>query len=202
MTGLLYSIYDPLDPKMVELGKKYLASMGYDSDDQHTRSTAHRLTHYLNFWQRPQVDTAHLTMFENCNPTVKGMIVVAPIPFWSCCSHHLLPFFGSVYFGYIPGDRIIGLSKIALFVQDLCARPWVQETMTFTLANFFCEQLAPRGLGIITRGMHTCQMLELGPIVPTLTVSEFRGTLRSPREPEEVIARQELLSLAGVTGVT
>lgn len=143
--------------------------------NQHTEGTPYRLAHYLRYWARPKAEP-RFTVFENKDPVIDQMVVVSPIPFWACCSHHMLPFFGTVHFGYIPTSKLVGLSMVPLLVKEFCARPWLQETMTSELADLFERKLSPLGLGLITEATHTCQMLDLGgPPVPQMVFSEMRG---------------------------
>lgn len=157
----------------------------------HQIMTPYRLAHYLKYWFRP-VSLPRFTVFDNVDPKIDQLLVVDPIPFWACCSHHMLPFFGTVHFGYIPKDKLIGLSMVPLLVKEFCARPSVQEHLTHELANIFWEKAEPLALGIIVRAVHTCQMLDLGgPPVPQMTLSDLRGAFfESPK------ARSEFLQLA------
>lgn len=157
----------------------------------HQRMTPYRLAHYLEYWFRPKEDL-RFTTFSNEDPKIDQLIVIEPIPFWACCSHHMLPFFGTVHFGYVPKDQLIGLSMVPLLVKEFCARPWVQEHMTHGLAEIFWKEAEPLALGIITRASHTCQMLDLGgPPVPEMTLSDLRGAFF-----ESDRARAEFLKLA------
>ena len=162
-------------------------------DGQHQRMTPYRLAHYLNYWTRPPLEP-RFTVFDNVNPKISQVIVVDPIDFWACCSHHMLPFFGKVYFGYVPEDKLVGLSMIPLVIKELCTRPWLQETMTEVLADWFTERLHPNGLGIVTIAMHTCQMLDLGgPPVPQMKFSSLRGSFF-----DNPATRDEFFRLSGL----
>lgn len=158
----------------------------------HTWMTPYRLAHYLNYWTRPVV-LPRFTTFENGNPVISELVTVGPIDFWACCSHHMLPFFGQVWFGYIPSKTLVGLSMVPLLVKEFCARAWVQETMTTKLADFFENELEPMGLGLVTKAMHTCQFMDMhGPPVPEMMFNILRGKLFS--EPR---ARAEFLGMIG-----
>ena len=187
-----YPPYDSIPVTTVHAVEDLLVRVGMSTHDQHTEMTAARLTYYLSHWFRPVKET-RFTTFENECPVVDQMIVVAPIHFWACCSHHMLPFFGTVAFGYIPDQRLVGLSMVPLLVKEFCTRPWLQEAMTTQLGDFFQETLRPIGLGIVTKATHTCQMLDLGgPPVPEMVFSDLRGALR-----ESDRARAEFYSLIG-----
>ena len=186
-----YPPYDTIPDQVADSAAELLGSLGIlATESQHTRMTPYRLAHYLRYWTRPE-EEPRFTVFENRDPVIDQMIAVAPIPFWACCSHHMLPFFGTVYFAYIPTKKLVGLSMVPLLVKEFCARPWLQEIMTSQLADLFENKLEPLGLGLVTTATHTCQMLDLeGPPVPQMIFSEMRGCFRDPGR-----ARMEFLQL-------
>lgn len=187
-----YGPYKDVSPQAADAANKLLEEVGLDLSSQHTMMTPYRLAHYLEYWTRPP-DELRFTVFPNRDPVIDQMIVVSPIPFWACCSHHMLPFFGVVHFGYIPMAHLVGLSMVPLLIKEFCARPWLQETMTSRLADLFEVRLKPLGLGICTIAMHTCQMLDLGgPPVPQMEFSEMRGCFREAGQ-----SRMEFLQLIG-----
>jgi GTP cyclohydrolase I len=120
------------------------------------------------------------------------LVVAGSLPFHSLCEHHLLPFTGVAHVGYLPGERIIGLSKLARVV-DLCARDLqVQERLTQQIANWLEEHLAPRGVGVVLEAEHLCMSLRGVQKAGTRTVtSALHGLVR-----EDSRTRQEFLDLA------
>ncbi len=90
-------------------------------------------------------------------PETKNLVVQKDIPFHSLCAHHVIPFFGRVYIGYIPGDYIIGLSKMARAVKWCAARLQVQEELTSDIANYLDNVLSPQGVMVVVEGRHLCQ---------------------------------------------
>lgn len=123
------------------------------------------------------------------------LVLARAIPFASVCEHHLLPFVGTASVGYLPGDRLIGLSKLARVVEHFSRRPQVQERMTMQVARWLDEQLAPRGVGVLLEADHTCMSVRGVRSVGASTVtSALLGQLRTdPR------SRAEFLALAGAT---
>ena len=119
------------------------------------------------------------------------LVVARDIPFHSLCEHHLLPFHGVAHVGYLPGERIIGLSKLARVV-DLFARDLqVQERLTEQIAGWLDAHLRAKGLGVVLEAEHLCMTLRgvQKPGARTVT-SALRGTVRDdPR------TRQEFLDL-------
>jgi GTP cyclohydrolase I len=87
------------------------------------------------------------------------MIVVKDIEFFSMCEHHMLPFYGRAHVAYIPGEKIIGLSKIPRIVEMFARRLQVQERMTRQIAELIDEVLKPQGVAVVVEGSHLCSMM-------------------------------------------
>src|SRR6202012_583201 len=121
------------------------------------------------------------------------LVLVRDIPFQSLCMHHLLPFIGHAHVAYLPGDRIIGLSKLARVVEMFARDLQLQERMTLQIADWLVRELAPRGVGVVLSAKHTCMTIRgvRKPGAKTVT-SAVRGALQ-----EDPRTRQELLSLVG-----
>jgi GTP cyclohydrolase I len=98
--------------------------------------------------------TALTTTFEG--EQYDGMIVVKDIDYYTFCEHHLIPFFGKVHIGYMPSERIIGLSKFARLVELTAQRPQVQERMTQQISKAIIEVLEPKGVIVSVEGQHLC----------------------------------------------
>ena len=96
------------------------------------------------------------TTFEHAHDE---MIVVRDVPFYSICEHHLLPFFGRAAVGYIPNERIVGLSKLARVVEHLARRPQVQERLTCQVADHIEQVLDPVGVAVTIEAEHTCMTM-------------------------------------------
>lgn len=122
------------------------------------------------------------------------LVLVRDIPFRSICEHHLLPFTGTACVGYLPGDRILGLSKLARVVDYFACRPQVQERLTKQVADWLTDHLQPRAVGVVIRAEHTCMTLRGVHATGSTTVtSTLLGTLRTDGR-----SRQEFFSLAGI----
>lgn len=128
------------------------------------------------------------------------VVVVAPIPFYSLCEHHLLPFHGRAFIAYLPGERILGLSKFARVVDHFARRLQVQERLTTEVADYLesgddeHRGIEPRALAVVLKAEHLCMSMR-GAQVPgaITTTSVLRGAFRD--KPE---ARAEVLGLMGV----
>ncbi|MFL6298578.1 MAG: GTP cyclohydrolase I FolE [Actinomycetes bacterium] len=133
-----------------------------------------------------------LTTFPN-DEEYDELVVARDIPFTSLCEHHLLPFVGTASVGYLPGSRILGLSKLARVVELFARRPQVQERMTKQIATWLDTHLHPRGVGVVIRAEHTCMTLRGVQARGSSTVtSALLGTLR-----DDSRSRSEFLSFAG-----
>lgn len=87
------------------------------------------------------------------------MVVIKNIEFFSTCEHHLLPFFGKMHVGYLPKDKVIGLSKIPRLVDMFARRLQVQERLTQEVAEAISEVISPRGVGVLCEAQHFCMMM-------------------------------------------
>ena len=121
------------------------------------------------------------------------LVLVRDIPFQSLCAHHLLPFQGTAHVAYLPGERIVGLSKLGRVVDLYAHDLQIQERLTTQVADWIEERLAPRGVGVIVEAEHLCMSLRGAQKPGALTTtSALRGLVRDdPR------TRQEFLTLAG-----
>ena len=119
------------------------------------------------------------------------MVVLKDIPFYSMCEHHLLPFFGVVHVGYIPAERVVGISKIARVVEIFAKRPQLQERLTTEIANTIMEALKPQGVAVVIHAEHLCMIMR-GIKKPgsTIITSAMRGVFRGSKT-----TRSEFLSL-------
>src|SRR4051812_44019824 len=131
-----------------------------------------------------------LTTFPN-DEGYDELVLARSIPVQSVCAHHLLPFVGVAHVGYLPADRILGLSKLARVVETFARRPQVQERLTQQVADWLQEQLAPRGVGVVIEAEHLCMSLRgVRAGGSRTTTSALLGLLR-----EDARTRAEFLSL-------
>lgn len=165
-----------------------LRALGRDPDSAHLADTPRRVADALIELTTPE--DFDLTTFPN-DEGYDDMVVEIGIPIHSLCEHHLLPFFGHAHLAYIPGDRILGISKLArvarMFARDL----QVQERLTAQIADWLDEELHPRGVGVVIEAEHLCQSLRGVKAAGACTVtSALRGIMRSDSR-----TREEFLSL-------
>lgn len=165
-----------------------LAALGVDLTTESTRRTPARMVSALRELLTPRPFT--LTTFPN-EEGYEEILVQDGIRFHSLCEHHGLPFVGQALVAYLPGARIVGLSKLARVVEQFACRAQVQERMTKEIAEFLHERLEPHGVGVMVRAEHLCMTLRgvQAPGTITLTTS-LTGALRDDER-----TRQEFFAI-------
>ncbi len=119
------------------------------------------------------------------------MVIIRDIEMYSLCEHHLLPFFGKCHVGYVPSDKVIGLSKIPRLVDTFARRLQVQERLTQQIANTIEEAIRPQGVGVVIEAQHLCMMMRGVEKQNTkMITSSMLGTFR--KDPR---SRMEFLNL-------
>jgi len=121
----------------------------------------------------------------------EGVVLVRDVEFHSLCEHHLLPFFGRVHVAYLPGDRIIGLSKIPRLVDLYARRLQVQERITEQVADALMKLLQPRGVLVLAEARHLCMAMRGVEKQHSATATRaLRGVYAHDAQ-----ARQEIISM-------
>jgi GTP cyclohydrolase IA len=136
--------------------KDFLEALGISTDSPGLRDSPGRMARAYAEMLTPR--SFELTTFPN-DEKYDELVVVRDIPLQSLCEHHLLPFTGVAHVGYLPGDRILGLSKFARVVELFARRPQVQERLTQQVAGWLDDQLGPRGVGVVVEAEHSCMTL-------------------------------------------
>ena len=169
--------------------RAFLEALGVDLGAPGLDRTPHRMARAYAEMFRPR--PFEMTTFAN-DEAYDEMVVARDIPFTSVCEHHLLPFTGTATVGYLPADRILGLSKLARVVELFAKRPQVQERMTQQIARYLDERLLARGVGVVLSAEHTCMTVRGVQAKGSSTItSALLGRLR-----EDARTRAEFLSLA------
>jgi GTP cyclohydrolase I len=173
-----------------EAAADFLRALGIDLSDESLRETPRRMAHAYAELFTPR--SFALTTFPN-DEGYDELVLARDIPIRSVCEHHLMPFIGVAHVGYLPGDRILGLSKLARVVELFARGPQVQERLTKQVADALATHVSPRGIGVVIEAEHLCMTLRGVQAVGTRTItSTLLGTLRDdPR------SRAEFLSLTG-----
>jgi GTP cyclohydrolase I len=167
-----------------------LRALGRDPASPHLADTPRRVAG--SFAELLTAGSFDLTTFPN-DDGYGGLVLARDVPVHSLCEHHLLPFTGVAHIGYLPGERILGLSKLArvleLFARDL----QVQERLTQQVADWLQEHLAPRGVGVVIEASHLCMSLRGVRAEGSRTItSALHGALR-----EDARTRAEFFALTG-----
>lgn len=167
-----------------------LASFGADPEDESLAGTPARVARAYAELLQPQPFS--LTTFPN-DEGYDELVLTRDIPFQSLCEHHLMPFIGVAHVGYLPGTRILGLSKLARVVEHFARRLQVQERLTSQVAGWLDEFLRPKGVGVVIEAEHQCMSLRGIKASGSRTVtSALHGLVR-----EDPRTRSEFLALVG-----
>ncbi len=182
-------------PEDLEAVRQLLRLIGENPDREGLEETPQR---FLKAWadytrgynEKPE---DILKVFEDGAQKVDEMVIVRDVPVYSLCEHHLAPFFGRAFIGYVPDQRIVGLSKISRLVEVFGRRLQVQERLTNQIADALYNNLQPLGVAVVIECRHMCMesrgIRHVG--VSTVT-SALRGTIKD--NPD---TRREFLSLIG-----
>ncbi|MFH8658088.1 GTP cyclohydrolase I FolE [Streptomyces afghaniensis] len=170
---------------------RFLAALGIDTGTESLRGTPGRMARaYAELFSPRPFD---LTTFPN-DEGYDELVLARSIPVRSVCEHHLLPFTGTAHVGYLPGHRILGLSKLARVVEHFACRPQVQERLTKQVADWLQAHLEPKGVGVVIEVEHSCMTLRGVQATGSSTLtSTLLGTLR-----HDARSRAEFLSLTGL----
>jgi GTP cyclohydrolase I len=165
-----------------------LLALGADVESEGLQDTPRRVADAYAELLTPQPFRA--TTFPN-DDGYDELIVAQAIPFHSLCMHHLLPFQGVAHIGYLPGERIIGLSKLGRVVELFARDLQLQERLTTQISNWLERELQPLGVGVVLEAEHLCMSLRGVQKLGSRTVtSALRGLVR-----DDARTRQEFLAL-------
>jgi GTP cyclohydrolase I len=181
-----------VDPRAAERAVAgLLVALGRDPSVEHLADTPRRVaSSYAELLTPREFD---LTTFPN-DEGYDELVLAKNIPVQSLCEHHLLPFHGIAHVGYLPGHRILGLSKLARVVELFARDLQVQERLTKQVADWLQEHLTPKGVGVVIEAEHMCLSLRGVRATGSRTVTPaLHGLLRvSPG------SRQEFFALTGL----
>jgi GTP cyclohydrolase IA len=169
-----------------------LVALGADLGDESLSGTPRRIARLYAELLTPAAFNP--TTFPN-DGGYDELVVARGIPFHSLCEHHLLPFVGVAHIGYLPGGRILGLSKLARVVDYFARSLQVQERLTTSIAGWLQQELEPKGVGVVLEAEHLCMSLRgVQKQGATTVTSALHGLVR-----DDARTRQEFLALTGRT---
>jgi GTP cyclohydrolase I len=179
-------------PRAQQAVAELLAALGHNPSSEELADTPRRVAASYAELLTPAPFTP--TTFPN-HEHYDQLVLAKAIPFASLCQHHLLPFVGVAHLGYLPAERILGLSKLARVLELFTRRLQLQERLTTQLANWLQDQLTPKGVGVILEAEHHCMTLRGVHASGTHTITTaLHGQLRNdPR------TRQEFFTLTGIS---
>lgn len=179
------------DISLEETARELLEQTTGLKDDKHGAKTPARFIKMLKEMTTPEEFS--FTTFDN-EEGVDEIVTVENIPFVSLCNHHVVPFVGLAHVGYIPGDKLVGLSKFARVVRHYAKGLQVQERLTMQISDYLMENLNPVGVAVVLEAEHMCMTIR-GVQTPgtRTTTSSMKGVFRE----EANYARIEFLSLIG-----
>jgi len=171
---------------------------GDDPDREGLRATPARVARAYEEWFSGYNDDPREYLKRTFEETggYDEVVVLRDIRFESHCEHHLAPIIGRVHIGYLPRNRVVGISKLARLVEVYARRLQIQEKMTAEIAACLDQVLKPHGVAVVTEATHQC-MTTRGVHKPgvTMVTSRMLGVFRDHAE-----TRQEFLSAIGMRG--
>lgn len=182
-------------PQEVEMVRQLLRLIGEDPDREGLQETPLRflkamIEYTKGYREKPE---NVLKVFEDGGEGVDEMVIVRDIPVYSLCEHHLAPFFGKAYVGYVPNKKILGLSKISRLVEVYSRRLQVQERLTNQIADAMAKHLQPLGVAVVLECRHMCMESRGVKHAGSSTVtSALRGSIKANLD-----TRKEFLALIG-----
>ena len=149
----------PNPDRLTELYRQILIEIGEDPDREGLLKTPVRAAKAFRDFTRGYAQNVETVLNAAVfSEEYEDMVIVRDIEMYSLCEHHLVPFFGSVHVGYLPGGKILGLSKVARLVEMFSRRLQVQERLTHEIAHAIQGAVNPRGVAVVVEARHLCMM--------------------------------------------
>ncbi len=177
--------------KVEKLVKELIVSIGEDGKREGLVGTPERVAKSFKklFGGYTEDPKRLIKVFDN--EGYDEMIIAKDIDFYSTCEHHMLPFIGKAYIGYIPDDKIIGLSKLPRLVEIFSRRLQNQERLTKQIADTLNDMLKPKGVGVVIKAQHLCMKARgVEKQNSEITTSSFTGLFKT-----QLNTRSEFLNL-------
>jgi GTP cyclohydrolase I len=185
----------PVPPEVAEAVRTLIRWAGDDPDREGLRDTPARVARAWREYARGYAEdpAQHLSRTFAEVGGYDEIVLLRDIPFQSHCEHHLAPIIGKAAIAYLPGDRVVGISKLARVLHGFSRRLQVQERLTAQVADTIWEQLKPQGVAVVIEATHAC-MTARGVSTPDvmMTTSRMMGVFR-----EDERSRREVLALMG-----
>lgn len=184
-----------MNEQMASLYRQLLTELGEDPTREGLLDTPKRAAKAMEFltqgYRQELSDLVNDAVFTSDNDE---MVVVRDIELYSMCEHHMLPFVGKCHIGYLPGGKVLGLSKFARIVDMFARRLQIQENLTKQIATCVQDVTGARGVGVIVESKHMCMMMRgVEKQNSFMTTSVMLGQFR-----ESQATRSEFMRLAGL----
>ncbi len=169
---------------MEDIIRQLLIELGEDPNREGLVDTPARVKRSMDFLTSGYHDDPRALIENSCfSDKHEEMVLVKDIPLYSLCEHHLLPFFGHAHVGYLPNDKIVGISKVARLVDLFGRRLQLQERLTNQVAETLMDILKPKGVAVVIEAEHLCmQMRGVQKRGTSVITSAMLGAFRSRPE--------------------
>ena len=180
--------------RLKQITREFLNEIGEDILREGLKDTPVRVSRMYEevFKGYDEIKKPKITVFPNNTDGIHmDEMIIDTGNFFSFCEHHLLPFWGKYYFGYIPEQKVVGLSKIARLIEWYCSRLQVQERLTKQIVDELEKELDPHGIALILKARHFCkEMRGIKQVGGEMITTDMRRAFRT-----NINTRQEFLQL-------
>lgn len=178
-------------PRIERAIRDILEAIGEDPDREGLRDTPARVARMYQELFSGLTEDPEQYLKATFDEDHHEMVILRDIPFNSTCEHHLMPFEGRAHIAYIPGGKVLGLSKLARIVDAFSHRPQVQERLTSQIADLLAQRLNAKGCAVVIEAVHTCMTCRgVKKSGSTMVTSALRGLMQKSES-----TRAEALSL-------
>ena len=183
---------EPNEQKIEALVRQLLIELGEDVSREGLIKTPSRVAKALKFLTHGyRTDPREVINQALFTQTTGGMVIVKDIEIYSLCEHHMLPFFGRCHIGYIPSEKVFGVSKLARLVDVFARRLQLQERLTEQVSKVVMDEVGAKGVGVMIEARHLCMMMRgVEKQNSTMITSSVLGVFR-----DNLGTREEFLSL-------